>query len=124
MDRGIDIKATVEYVPEGQTDPKTVYVIGYLPRELASDVISHMITVSKEGNQTFDMKAVQERLTLILKGGVRRIKNFFNPETGKPEDFDTITDDVLNMVPLVRQMDLTTQILKFNFGTEENERKN
>lgn len=97
MINGIDVQGTEEFVCASDTgDPKTVFTLGTLTgRQM-------LALFSSEGEGAMMLAA--------FRSGVRKITGLC--VDGAPRDFDTITDEVIDLVPFEALAEVATRIIK------------
>jgi len=109
---GIDKDEITEYISkyDSSKDNPTVFLIGILDNDIK-------LKFGLDEGKKIDYKIMLE----IVKSGLKGIKNLYVKKTKQYQNFDTITDEVLNLLPMKIIGELAEQIVTVNFlsATEE-----
>lgn len=109
MLKGIDIQETKEYISQLDTgEQKTVFLIGNLTNRDKLRLFSNATNL--EG--VFDMRLVQDKSYDLVKAGLKGIRNL------KGQDYDVITDAVIEQIPFQVFVEVVGKILEYNFSVE------
>lgn len=116
---GIDKNETYEFTSKFDSgDPKTVFLIGVLTKRERIDFLKQF-----QSKGDLDVSKMQEQSYEVLKKGLKGIKNLYNKKTKKHEDFNEITDDIIERLPIGVIGEVARKIIEENFMTE-GEQKN
>lgn len=130
MIRGVDIYATRDF-PSKYDDDKdnpTIFEIGHLDSQMEGYILDKVSDFElSSDNPDDDTKLnwrINERNLALVKFGLKNIKNFNDPQTGKPinfkcdvvnkfgKNYNVVPDEILNMIPLKVKTELAAEILK------------
>lgn len=117
MLKGININETVEYVSKlDKGDNPTKFVIGVLKHEDKLNIFGDAINEKGEVDM---QKILKEKLVIVVRTGLKGIKNFDGVDYSKEQ----ITSDLIDSIEFNVLSELLEQILALNFPSEQ-ERKN
>lgn len=117
---GIDKDETYEFTSKYDTgEPKTIFLIGVLTQKERLDFLKAF----QGDKEELDASKMQEQSYKVLEKGLKGIKNLYNRKTKKHEDFNKITEDIIEMLPIGVVAEVAQKIIQENF-VQEGEQKN
>jgi hypothetical protein len=109
MLKGIDTNEVSEYIAKNDTaDNPTKFMICNITNRKKLGLFTG--AMDKDGG--IDLSKLQDRAFDILLAGLKSIKNL----NGK--DYEPVTEEVLNMLPLPVLTEVISRILEYNFMSE------
>lgn len=121
MITGVDLNDTKEIVSTSDKgDNPTKWIIGVLTEEQKLQVTSGAI----QKNGEMDVSLLQQRSPLIVRLGLKGIKNYCLNKNAEPKDYSGIDLDegVFVSIPEFIKAELAGHIIAFNYISEDEEK--
>lgn len=121
--QGIDIKATVDYVSQFETDKvnPTLFTIGMISNRAKLRLFGDVAGQDKDKAIATLSTQLETKAFEVVKAGLRKISNLKIGQEVK--EITEITDDVLDMLSIEVLGDIFNKVVEYNFVTE-GDRKN